>query len=69
MQSIRKFLGWTAVAALLAFVLLNLTFVTINFWFVTEVRAPLAFVVLGSAAMGALALYMFKAARASQAKK
>lgn len=68
-QKFRIILAWVAVGLLLLFGILNRTPVTVDFWFLTQVRAPLAIIVLGSAGMGALAVYMFKAYRNAKAKE
>ena len=69
MQKIRVFLGWVGVVALLLFIILNFEKININFWFVSRIETPIAFVVFGSAAIGALSVYMFLAYRRSRDKK
>jgi uncharacterized integral membrane protein len=56
----RKIVGWVLLGLLLFFILINLEKVPINFFFVADVKLPVAFVLFLSAAMGAGAVYAFQ---------
>jgi len=68
-QKVRAALGWIAVGALVLFIILNRATVPVNFWFAAEIKAPIALIVMGSAGMGAVAVYMLQAYRRSKEKK
>lgn len=54
----KRALGWTAIAVTAVFVLFNLDRASV--WFLgMRVEMPLAFVVIGSTLLGALATYAF----------
>jgi uncharacterized integral membrane protein len=63
----KQILGWAVVAVTAAFVLFNLD--TAHVWFFgVRAQLPLAFVVLLSAALGALATYAFTSLKRPKVK-
>ena len=64
----KQFVGWAVVAVVALFVLFNLERADVWF-FGVHARMPLAFVVLASAALGALAALAFTTLKSSGAKK
>ena len=67
-QKVRITLLVVALLLLLSFIVLNWREAPVRFWGVGVVNFPVAFVVIGSAAMGALAMYFFEAYRRSKKK-
>jgi uncharacterized integral membrane protein len=60
---VRKIVGWSLLGLLGLFIILNLERVTINFWWLAEVRLPVAVVLFLAGGMGAgavLALQYFR---------